>query len=1153
MVYSFFVYVEVTQKFKIIEFEKYDQVGKAKLYDIKTDLFDGCKRYSKWMLAISNQIEQGVIFVAISCVTESDMLVRNDESNNLDKDNISEIKEIKIDECNFSESKPSSGKTVIYKIELNLKNEKDNNEPNIYKMENMGGVVLFVHDKSTHDNYCFIFNAGGIHRRTICDNILNGLEHFNYPRRLENELNNLRKTKSCISRIKNSVFDHYFYIEQYKEGVQVMQLYDLKTMQIRQIFNMHEDKQYSNEYSKPILAISKNEQIIAFSSGNGKLTLYLIENGLEIINKSFEKDTKIIACEFKDDDKLMIIIKTSQSQRGEMLLWDLFNSSKNRFRSICDGIELDEGNENPSYNAKIPGKFVSVTSNGTILSIYDSILEIKPKKDQILVSPYSTVFSTDKSQVGKPNEMIKSKCENVSIFHQGSTGIAQPLVHNCEPWDNQIFENKMWIYLDKEGSLQLYIGKNTIQVWRKTMKKNHKFALEYFWADNNDQLEVTKLIVYDNGFQLKWKETNVEFQIQWPFENHKIPIQHACDALEYLNDQSNHLIGYDNQHAFEEIKSNISAMIWKFIKNYPDIWRMMDIRYNLMNKIINSGSNPLIKHILFGDGKEKQYLHIPRTIRWVDSNNSESDLPKPDSDLQTAIKLCKPDIERNRRILIVTYLLEYYATKATEHPGWLITIPDALPYLYEFKLEHYVSELFYKRCMEGIEISNIIEYTDIIPKRYQVTLNTKQDLLAFNPISKLISTSKQKISPKVLGDNLELGLKKIWVKICTNEQLKYSPTVKMVPLYNFTVNNTSQKVESDKSSYIIKLFRLLFIPRSFKESHLLSPFVQIIRLEEDDEIFNNPVFHICNLFCGYLLIVELKQFIHYGWRHYFNLFNIVDLISVVIAIIVMSIYAAPSFSSKDAFANVVTTRRIAATITFTMLLLWFELILYLRLLSAGIAHSFLLLLQHPEFTELDQTENNPARNYIISFISTYNWLNGEFLQQDTWDIWQVKIITLFGSMLLITILQNMFIAFIWGVYAEAYTKGRSALLRFRAESISDYEALEQIYFDPPIPEPKYIYYLGKSKSYKDWDSKVRSRESENNKLYDYYEEKMIDTVLPYEDDEMKSDDNKGFENVEDNSDIKNKVTLLDNKVEDLKSVVNELNDKLDKLLNAIIK
>src|SRR4051794_8133298 len=108
----------------------------------------------------------------------------------------------------------------------------------------------------------------------------------------------------------------------------------------------------------------------------------------------------------------MIIIKTSQSQRGEMLLWDLFNSSKNRFRSICDDIELDDGNENPSYNAKIPGKFVSVTSNGTILSIYDSILEIKPKKDHILVSPYSTVFSTDKSQIGKPNEMIKSKCEN---------------------------------------------------------------------------------------------------------------------------------------------------------------------------------------------------------------------------------------------------------------------------------------------------------------------------------------------------------------------------------------------------------------------------------------------------------------------------------------------------------------------------------------------------------------------------------------------------------------------------------------------------------------------------------------------------------------------------------------------------------------------
>ncbi|CAI2189399.1 720_t:CDS:2 [Funneliformis geosporum] len=78
---------------------------------------------------------------------------------------------------------------------------------------------------------------------------------------------------------------------------------------------------------------------------------------------------------------------------------------------------------------------------------------------------------------------------------------------------------------------------------------------------------------------------------------------------------------------------------------------------------------------------------------------------------------------------------------------------------------------------------------------------------------------------------------------------------------------------------------------------------------------------------------------------------------------------------------------------------------------AGLAHSFLLLLQYPNFTNLkeksssstlftsdstdkiqndfDRTEDNPAKNFIISFLSTYNWLNSVFLQQDAWDFWAV--------------------------------------------------------------------------------------------------------------------------------------------------------------------
>jgi len=161
------------------------------------------------------------------------------------------------------------------------------------------------------------------------------------------------------------------------------------------------------------------------------------------------------------------------------------------------------------------------------------------------------------------------------------------------------------------------------------------------------------------------------------------------------------------------------------------------------------------------------------------------------------------------------------------------------------------------------------------------------------------------------------------------------------------------------------------------------------------------------------------------------------------------------------------------------------------------------------------------------------------------------------------------------VYSEAYEKGRVALLRFRAESISDYEALDDINFYPPPPEPKYIYYLGESKNYDEWDANVKRREAEQKKFYNIYEEKMIETKLPYKEEE--EEDESWWESNEEDSlceerdeDVKDKVKSISNKVnqllDEVKSLngVNDevnkvkdemklLNSKIDQLLHAIIR
>ncbi|CAG8738544.1 5097_t:CDS:2, partial [Funneliformis caledonium] len=625
-----------------------------------------------------------------------------------------------------------------------------------------------------------------------------------------------------------------------------------------------------------------------------------------------------------------------------ILLWNLYT---NEYQY---DIPLNEVDISIFNSAKIPGKYISVNKNGRILSIYDTLNSIISRKDVNILIPKFKIYKDGKV----PTEMNVLKFDNNIIYHQNlSKKEAQILKNNIEPWTTDNYE-KTWVYLDQKESMQLYIGKYTIQIWCKIGQKE-KFVLKYFWATENYILRILELDVYENGFSIKL-ENNI--QIKWFYnDDDDIDlIRHACDSLEYLYYQRYKLIGYENQHVFEEIKYNISLIVCKFIRKYPNTWKMLDIHYNLMAKIIIGGTNTLIKFILFGNEKVKfKYLHIPKITRWINLKKStkkkidskkiiqvKDNLKKPTkekidlikfSDLQLAINLCKPDIERNRRILIVAYLLEYYTKNATENHGWLITISKALPDLYTFKLEYFVSELFCKTCMEGIEISNIIEYMDFMPKNFHII---SKKFTAFKPNSNFKSTSVPKLNFKALGNYLKLILTKLYVKIFPNDHENYFPVVKIVPLHNFTVNSLSQKTYDHEGSFIIKILKLLFIPRGYfvnnsdnaENFSQLSPFVQIIRSER----------------C-YLLIVEYRQFRHRDWRYYINLFNCIDLASTVLAIFVMSYCVIPSFNTKNAFANAKTSQENTIAISFTVLLLWLEFIFYLRLLSEPAKYIYIMI------------------------------------------------------------------------------------------------------------------------------------------------------------------------------------------------------------------
>src|ERR1044071_3813039 len=68
------------------------------------------------------------------------------------------------------------------------------------------------------------------------------------------------------------------------------------------------------------------------------------------------------------------------------------------------------------------------------------------------------------------------------------------------------------------------------------------------------------------------------------------------------------------------------------------------------------------------------------------------------------------------------------------------------------------------------------------------------------------------------------------------------------------------------------------------------------------------------------------------------------------------------------------------------------------------------------YSQIDQQidVNNPYDNYYTSFIKSveavFFWTSGRWDQLDQWNFWPVDVYSIIGSILLVTILQNMLIA-----------------------------------------------------------------------------------------------------------------------------------------------
>ncbi|RGB38581.1 hypothetical protein C1646_812538 [Rhizophagus diaphanus] len=540
------------------------------------------------------------------------------------------------------------------------------------------------------------------------------------------------------------------------------------------------------------------------------------------------------------------------------------------------------------------------------------------------------------------------------------------------------------------------------------------------------------------------------------------------------------------------------------------------------------------------------YRHVPSNKLWPGKKflkdddlaffKREDELKKPKNNMELAIYYCRGRDPKDA--IIVAYLLEYYSRNPTNCVGWMCTVSKAIPLLFENKYDDYARKVFI-RCFADQDHSSGQDPDEIIMEGYLEYYNySDTKFRAFTPMVRLMSDK-----PKWYNNWIWNKLKHFKSIFKENKNFEKSLlALRVVPFPGFSVNRIpKEEIEFTPIKFIFNVFLFLFIPRRYEISHndmtKLSPFSKTILCRNFD-IYDNPaieavivlywrkarifffftffrflVFAACFgliswayldhstiinhyfLFAlvfvfyyltTYQLITEVLQCHHCGYKKYLSeIFNILDIISIMFAVTIMSIML-KNFQFFDGFGSVnEISDRLITGISFSIFLLWIELVIFELFVLLGnptniktndstysgvatnsLTNESLVIKLKSDFDPM--SSDNPFTSFTKAMMATYFWINGDLVQRDEFDYWAVDVLTLIASIFLVIVLQNMVIAYMSNVYEDVIAKSSQILLRLQANFISDYEALQHFHFSKPGPEPKHIYYFSQADYFEKW-------------------------------------------------------------------------------------
>ncbi|CAG8520403.1 26986_t:CDS:2 [Gigaspora margarita] len=904
---------------KALSYRKLSEIGTSKTFEFTTtqsDLISSEKKLN-WSVAVSNRLfkkkahKSIARLLAISCISKNDMTYKDPKDPKDPNDTSGFTIVFFIDQEDYSIEEILTLNNCGGKVKLFSKYKvpakTDNNSQNMDKQNTNDDNQNTDNKKTKEDQtldkfFLIIFNAYGIHKyhfKHLNINVTTGkIRSLKYPKRIYNALNKNKKFGPEFNQkyIQKCLNLHYFLVDTTYEGAKYMELYDIRTNQLVNTFKRQNLNSLNLIADIPdCVAISHNNKLLAYASGN-YVKLYSIDCGLEIASIEIIKNVKESVADyyddyfmhfFNDDENLLIYQSINQ-----WATWNIFGLEQKSIELKDHHLEFDLKmlnifSNNNCYHLERANSFVIIVKNKEVNKetkfskeryIYDGFISDYLKIENVNQNfkPLSLTESFTEKTIEKEKYFIfdlEHKKSELDDYH-----------HILEPWlytSDVKATPRYSVYLDKNNETLLLIGNHTIQVWHDRAKKDQAKQD----PDKNRTLEFISVID-------KEENNNISIEkIEYTIRKFKISFNDSKDEIE---------MGCDD----DIIHTVIEACV----------------RYDLLGILIEAKEKQLIRHILFNEKKDIDSPEdsIRKTLDYLvyklEKNELSNDKMSDHGHLLHEKSIHMPQYsswfgkDNTIHRAYKRYLLEYYSNKAVEDIGWMISVGEILPMLYnksrkDGMLKSYLQILLYKPCFCSKALD--IPYFDFLT----IPPSISNSLEVFIPITQLIP--------------LDSDLK---VEEISKEKI---PDVQMVPFIDFATNNkTFLEIKGNKC---INFLKSLIFPNQFLSlKDIPIPILCIIEIVEsdyDDPFYFNPsteaimnfMWHASKSHWFYTLYIFIIYFLSYSiltwmyvahievtarsksWDYLKDPFNFVDLFSLILPFIISVYILLEYYTIEDGF------------------------------------------------------------------------------------------------------------------------------------------------------------------------------------------------------------------------------------------------------------